>query len=262
MHLVVDIGNTNLRWATWAPGQAATGSADEDAEGRPGTLGEIQGIRHHGALPMDLLAAWEALPVPERVLVGNVGGTGLGVRLAQASRSLWGVEPCFAATQAEGFGVHVAYPEPERLGVDRWLSLIAAHRRGLGPALIIDAGTAITYDILLADGRHLGGLILPGVRLLREALQAGTQIPPWADPPNPYPATQAWAADTARAITGASVHAPAALAERLRQRLRERCGTEPNLILTGGDAERIAPLLDLPVRLLPALVLEGLTLLA
>lgn len=298
MDLLIDIGNTNLRWAGFEPGQPqaqriagpgwqrrprrdearAEAGATAVAPGpRPHGdtgLGEVHTLRHHGALPIDLLAAWDALPAPSQVLVGNVGGTELGQRLTQATRSLWGLEPRFAAPQAEGFGVRVAYPDPGRLGVDRWLALIAAHHLVQGPALIVDAGTAITYDLLLADGEHLGGLILPGVHLLRQALASGTRIPPWAERPEPGPEDPPWAADTAGAIAGASLQAPAALAERLWGRLRDIAGAEPQCLLTGGDGERLAPLIRGPAadpagsptgiqpRLLPALVLQGLALLA
>jgi type III pantothenate kinase len=255
MDLLIDIGNTNLRWA-------ALGD-DSTAETQAGpALGEVHSLRHHGAMPMDLLAAWDRLPAPRKVLVSNVGGGELAAHLTRAARSLWGTEPRFAATQAEGFGIRVAYAEPGRLGVDRWLALIAARRHAPGPSLIVDAGTAITYDLLLADGTHLGGLILPGVRMLREALISGTRIPSWADPPDPAPGDPAWADNTAAAIAGASLQAPAALAERLWGQLRDRTGTEPHLIFTGGDAERLSQLVGVPARILPALVLQGLALLA
>ncbi len=255
MDLLIDIGNTNLRWAALGNDPAAWAQAGP-------VLGEVHTLRHHGAIPIDLLAAWDGLPAPRKVLVGNVGGAGLAAHLTRAVRSLWGFDPGFAATRAEGFGVRIAYSEPHRLGVDRWLALIAVHRHAPGPSLVIDAGTAITYDLLLGDGTHLGGLILPGVRLLREALITGTRIPPWADQPDPGPGDPAWATDTAAAVVGASLQGPSALAERLWMRLRDRAGTEPHLILTGGDAGRLAPLVGVPLRILPALVLQGLALLA
>jgi len=252
MDLLIDIGNTNLRWATHDPEAPAP-----DGEGP--LLGPIAGVRHHGALPIDLLAAWDQLDPPARILAGNVGGEDLAEHLTRATRSLWGIEPRFAATQAQALGVRVAYAEPTRLGVDRWLALVAAHHQGAGAALIVDAGTAITYDLLRADGQHLGGLILPGVHLMRETLLGHTRIPSVAGPTDPHPGVP-WATDTATAIAGASLQAPAALAERLRRHLRDQVGDSARLILTGGDAERLAPLIHGPVHLQPALVLQGLAL--
>ena len=246
MDLLIDIGNTNLRWATHEPEAA--------------DLGAIAGVRHHGALPVDLLAAWDRLDPPARVLVGNVGGDDLVQHLARAARSLWGIEPRFAIPQGQALGVRVAYAEPTRFGVDRWLALVAAHHQGPGAALIVDAGTAITYDVLLADGQHLGGLILPGVHLMRATLFGSTRIPPVAGLTHPDSSAPPWATDTAAAIAGASLQAPAALAERLWRRLCDQAGEGARLILTGGDAEHLAPLIAGPVRLQPALVLQGLAL--
>jgi type III pantothenate kinase len=262
MDLLVDVGNTCLHWTALAD------RAPRDSATMP-SLAEVHTLRHHGALPLDLLAAWDGLPTPRRVVVANVGGPELADHLARALRSLWGVDPSFAAPRAEAFGVHVAYADPTRLGVDRWLALIATHRQVAGPALIVDAGTAVTFDLLLGDGTHLGGLILPGVRLLRETLLSRTRIPPiegnsMAEPHGPLDTVEEaapWATNTAAAITAASLQAPAALAERLYRRLRDRTGADPQLILTGGDGAHLSPLIDVPAQILPNLVLQGLALL-
>lgn len=242
MDLLIDIGNTSLKWATRGAGGGMA----------------MQGLRHHGGLPIDLHAAWERLPVPQRILVGSVAGEALGAELARACQAHWGLTPRFARTRAECCGVRVAYAQPERLGVDRWLALLAAHRDYASTALIVDAGTAVTYDALLADGRHLGGLILPGMRLMRESVLARTQIPPVEAEESREP----WARDTASAVANATLLAPAALAERLCDRLRAETGAEPELILTGGDGERLVAALERPARLVPDLVLRGLALLA
>lgn len=242
MDLLIDIGNTSLKWAI----------------GDSGSLGEMRRVRHHGGLPIDLHAAWEQLEPPVRVLVGNVGGSGMAETLERACCSYWNREPIFAATQREACGVRIAYERPERLGVDRWLALIAAHRVCEGPVLIVDAGTAVTYDLLLGDGRHLGGLILPGIEMMRDRLLTGTHIPQV----EPEELADPWAADTATAIAAASIQAPSALAERLFDRLAEQAGLTPRCILTGGDADRLIAALGFPVQQSPDLVLRGLALLA
>lgn len=242
MDLLIDLGNTSLKWATWGSGGGTA----------------MRSLCHHGGLPLDLHAAWESLPAPERILVGNVAGDALGAELIRACQAHWGIAPRFARTRAECCGVRVAYAEPERLGVDRWLALLAAHRDCASTALIVDAGTAVTYDALLADGRHLGGLILPGMRLMREAVLTRTQIPPVVPEESPEP----WARDTATAVANGAIQAPAALTERLWDRLRDQADAEPELILTGGDGERLLAALYRPARLVPDLVLRGLALLA
>jgi type III pantothenate kinase len=246
MNLLIDIGNTNLRWAT--------------QDGRE--IGPAESVRHGGGAPLDLLAAWERLAAPERVLMANVGGAPVGVAIAGAVRAYWGIESELAATRAEGFGVRVAYADPSRLGVDRWLALVAARELVAGSCLIVDAGTAATFDLLLADGTHLGGLILPGVHMMRESLLAGTHIPRT----EPEPSAEPWATDTGTAVAAGSLHALAALTVRLHDRLLERVvsGSDrravalPAILLAGGDGPRLAPLVDRPHTLAPDLVLRGL----
>lgn len=238
MQLLVDIGNTNLKWATLASGR----------------LGDMRVVRHHGGLPIDLHAAWEALPAPAQVLVSNVGGEGIGAALRTACISRWQREPRFAQARSSGCGVTVAYAQPERLGVDRWLAMIAAHHRWAAPVLIVDAGTAVTYDLLLVDGRQLGGLILPGIEMMRGSLLEGTRIPS----AEPDALIRPWATDTTAAVTSGPLQALAALAERLYERLATEARAVPELVVTGGDAERLLSALDRPVRYEPSLVLQGL----
>ncbi|AFL72740.1 type III pantothenate kinase [Thiocystis violascens] len=244
--LLLDIGNTNLRWTTQAAGR----------------LGEVRILRHGGGMTLDLLAAWEALGAPSRILVSNVGGAAVAESLRRVTRAYWGLDPEFVSTRADFGGVRIAYAEPARFGVDRWLTLIAAHAPALDdagtaprqPTLILDAGTAATFDLLLADGRHLGGLILPGIEMMRNSLLAGTQIPRIESEPVGDP----WAQDTGTAVAAGSVQAIAALARRLLDRLTEQAGATPRLLLTGGDAQRLRSALDRPFQEIPDLVLRGL----
>ncbi|EGV32030.1 putative transcriptional acitvator, Baf family [Thiorhodococcus drewsii AZ1] len=236
--LLLDIGNTNLRWSRAA------------AEG----VSQPEIVRHGGAVPLDLLACWETLEPPSRMLVSNVGGGGVGESLCRVARAYWGVEPEFACSRASWRGLRIAYADPGRLGVDRWLALVEAHASGARPALIVDAGTAVTFDLMLGDGRHLGGVILPGVEMMRNSLLAGTQIPRIQSEPTGEP----WAADTGTAVAAGSVQAVAALTDRLFERLAVESGSDPRLLLTGGDADRIQDAIAKPCERVPDLVLRGL----
>jgi len=242
MILLIDIGNTNLKWTL----------------NESGSLEAMRTLRHHGGLPIDLHAAWERLAPPRRILVSNVGGAEMAGALERVCRSYWDRAPLFATPEPKAYGVTIAYERPEQLGVDRWLALIATHRICQGPVLVVDAGTAITYDLLLGDGSHLGGLITAGIEMMRDRLLAGTRIPRI----EPAESADPWARDTGAAIAVGSIQAPAALAERLFHRLAEQTGKTPQCILAGGDAERLIPALDLPLRHEPDLVLRGLTLLS
>jgi type III pantothenate kinase len=253
MKLLVDIGNTSVKWALLDP--AAGAGSDE-----PRHFGAA---RHGGGLPLDLLAIWDELDGVTRVTAAGVGPESVKDAVRHVCAARWASQPAWVETRAESDGVRIAYREPARLGVDRFLALIAAHRAARGtdhagrPSLIIDAGTAITYDLLLANGTHLGGLILPGLGMMRDSLLAGTQIPPQASADAEVP----WADDTAAAIAAGGLHAAGALAERLYQQLRDvdaGAGREPRLWLTGGDAERLASVIGPPVDQVPDLVLRGL----
>jgi len=239
MDLLIDIGNTSIKWATH----------DE------GGIGSMGSARHHGALPIDLLAAWDELTGIDQVIAARVGPEAVLDAVANVASACWQCRIRQVETAVEAHGVRIAYAEPARLGVDRFLALIGARElAGDRPALIIDAGTAITYDLLDAAGTHLGGLILPGIRLMRDSLLTGTQIPRY----EPLEADTSWAADTGEAIAAASIQAPAALAERLQGRLYEHAGTAPAVIVTGGDAERLLAAIPFDADHRPDLVLRGL----
>jgi type III pantothenate kinase len=233
--LLVDIGNTSLKWAL------------SDGDG----LGPMSAARHFGALPIDVLAAWEAVESVDTLLLASVGPSDVAAAVRAAAASYWQCPVEQIETSAQAHGVRIAYAEPSRLGVDRFLALIGARwlmQQGSDSdavegasvqtaTLIVDAGTAITIDGLLPDGTHLGGQILPGIPTLRASLLQNTQLPAHHTQDHDQP----WGDDTGPAIAAASLQAPAALGERLLQALHEQCGHPPRLILTGGDAERLAP---------------------
>jgi len=241
MNLLVDIGNTNLRWTLEGAGAEWL----------------VRIVRHSDAIPIDLLATWERIQPPERVLVSHVGGASVAEALGRVTRALWRVEPEYVHVVPVAAGVRIAYENPERFGVDRWLALIAAYNDCRRATLILDAGTAATFDLLLANGRHLGGVILPGVEMMRTSLLMGTHIPRVVSEPT----EREWATDTAAAIAAGSLGAIAALATRLYDRLAETAGESPRFVLTGGDAERLRPYLDRPSETDPDLVLRGLAML-
>lgn len=239
MQLLIDLGNTSLKWALW-----------------DGTLlSDMHSARHHGGLPLDLLATWESLDNIQKVRASSVGPETVKAAVTRICISLWQCEPEFIRVDPGRSPVRIAYSEPARLGVDRWLALCAAHFLYPGPKLVLHVGTAITYDALLADGQHLGGLILPGISAMRASLLSSTQIPSHesADPDK-----RLWGGSTGQGIAAACLHAPAALADRLWQQLRQHTGTMPRQLITGGDAERLSPLLSHPSTHHPDLVLQGL----
>lgn len=253
MKLLVDIGNTSLKWALC-----------EDGE-----VGPMRAARHFGALPIDVIASWEQVPQVTKVLVASVGPQDVLDAVIAAAGAYWGCQVARIETRAQAHGVRIAYPEPSRLGVDRFLALVGAHSFPVSAAgsndpsrpsdtpaatLIVDVGTAITFDALLTDGMHLGGQILPGIATLRASLLQNTRLPSHQTQDH----AEIWSQDTGPAIASASLQAPVALAERLLRRLEQQTGAAPRLILTGGDAERLSTLFDIPLEQHPDLVMKGL----
>ena len=157
-----------------------------------------------------------------------------------------------ARTQAQLAGLRVAYAEPARLGVDRFLAMLGARARGAGPWLVAGVGTAVTIDLVAADGAHLGGRIAPSPQLMRQALhRAAAQLPAEGG------VFDEFAGETVDALTSGCDGAAVALIERSLAQGAQRLGQTPSLLLHGGGSAPLAALLPQAQRI-DSLVLEGL----
>jgi type III pantothenate kinase len=156
-----------------------------------------------------------------------------------------------ARTQASCAGVRIAYADPSKLGVDRFLALLGAHERG-DAALVVGVGTALTIDLVDAGGQHHGGRIAPSPALMREALNARAPVLPVEGGTR-----VAFAGDTADALASGCEGAALALITDSLAAARERLGIAPALLLHGGGAPDLQPALpgSIPA---PSLVLQGL----
>lgn len=149
------------------------------------------------------------------------------------------------------------YREPQRMGADRWLAMVAASERCPGAFAVVDAGSAITLDLVAADGGHLGGWIVPGLRMMRGSLLAGTAgiRLPKTDTSAPL----APGRDTAEAVGfGTVLLAQDFVARRVEAFRRQHA--DALLFVTGGDGDRIAAETPQPKLHVPELVLDGLAL--
>jgi type III pantothenate kinase len=108
-----------------------------------------------------------------RIIVSNVGGDGARSGLSDLFAH-WGVQPQWAVASAYQCGVRNYYADPTQLGSDRWASLIAAWRIQRQGCIVVSAGTAMTVDALSDTGEFLGGIIVPGLQLMQNALIRGT----------------------------------------------------------------------------------------
>lgn len=236
--MLIDAGNTRVKWQL-----------------REGTA-----LRGEGALCLEAVST-----LPEGPGLLFLSSVLRPLRESELLRSLaaLGWTLVFQAASTHPFpGLAPGYHEPARLGVDRWLALVALRARGVLPSLVVDAGSALTVDCLTAEGRHEGGWIVPGLALAQRALFQGTDGVRgewgWC-----WDAPQAPARHTAAAVAQGLLQQAMAFISEVAQQGTTRWGRAPTIVLTGGDGEALLPGLRrrLPghaVKREPGLVLEGL----
>ena len=246
MILVIDVGNSRIKW----------GFADEH-----GKLTELGEDEHPSRLSTFAAKHWQGdREVPSKVVISNVSKQRLGDRIKQWIVRHWKVEPIFVVAQDEFAGVTNAYPEPKRLGSDRWAALIAARNISKSQALIIGCGTAITLDVLDRKGQHLGGLIIPGLEMMRQALVANTERVKLDEQDAQSP--ELLARDTKGAVIGGTLYSAVATIDRITHDVVAEMGATTKCFITGGDSEQLLNLLAGEYKHRPNLVLEGLVQLA
>lgn len=233
--LLLDVGNSRIKWAQVEAGHVAQQGAAGSAE--------------WPALQM----AFATLSPPHKILVSNVAGE-KAAQQVRASCSVWQCPLEFISARSEQCGVRNAYDRPAQLGSDRWAALIAAWHLERAACLVINCGTATTIDALSGAGEFLGGLILPGLDMMRHSLAAGTaqlgiKTGDWREFPR----------NTADAIFSGAIQATVGAIHRqfdLLDASGARC------LLSGGAAGSVQDHLGLPLLRVDNLVLQGLQVIA
>ncbi len=233
MKLLIDAGNTRVKWAFVANNKWL----------------------NSGALPIDQVSELSQHLVDIRdtkqIWVSNVAGE----NVAQQIRGLSACRPNFIAAREEQCGVHNGYADVAQLGSDRWAALIAAWHLVGQACLVVNCGTATTVDALTAQGEFIGGLILPGVELMRQSLvgktaQLKAELGEYA----------AFPQNAADAIFSGAIQASCGAIQRQHAVLNDNAAP---IILSGGASAMLLPNLNgLPVRIVDNLVLQGLLLIA
>lgn len=232
LRMLIDAGNSRLKWALVEDGQwRAQGSTD---------YSDWAALKTHLTLAGHCFVASVADAAREQKLAALIQAAGVAATWLTAAAAFDEVKNC--------------YRNPEQLGVDRWMGLIAARKRSRTATLVVSAGTAMTVDALSAEGVFLGGLIVPGARLMQQALLQGTArvdavAGQW----------QAFPRGTADAVRSGIVAALCGAISQQYARLAEVSSGAPHCLLTGGDAEMLLPHLPVRPEHAPDLVLEGIS---
>lgn len=239
MKLLIDLGNTRLKWSTLARGALQPGGVFAHARARLGPL---------------LRDEWGAMRGVEAVFVASVVAAAIEAPLAAWIQQRFGQRAQFLRSPKAALGIRNAYEQPERLGIDRFLALAALQAAAPRGQVLVSVGTALTVDALAADGRHAGGVIVPSPHLMREAVLGRTAHVTaagggWREMP----------ANTADGVVSGTLYAAAGAVDRFVASATRELGEAPALVLTGGGADELAPLLPGAERA-SNLVLQGLAL--
>jgi type III pantothenate kinase len=236
--LLIDVGNTRLKWMlTNSDGQAA----GEFAYTSAGFDDQLETALHN-VLSCPVWISCVVEPVKKK--------------LETWFETRWAIAPQFVSGRKEFAGVTNAYLQPEKLGVDRWLAMVAAYDKYHSALCVIDCGTAATFDVIDTAGVHQGGLIMPGLHLLRTSLVGGADK--LRDVVSQETIAPELANNTNHAVVAGCDLLLATGLDGLSAKQRAIYGDKMKTIITGGDGARMMRLMSQPCIFEPDLVLMGL----
>lgn len=242
MIIELDFGNSRIKWRQL-----------DCQTGRPGNIAVCNDAPA-------LFKQLQRLAKVDRVRIASVRNPKLMEAFAKWVREHWQLEAELARVERKKSGVTVTYRDLSRLGVDRWLAMLAAHAASDGSCMVVDCGTALTIDLLSADGVHRGGYIVPGLVLAPQALTRFTGITLTdtltQDSRSPGDSTESCV------FNGTLQMLTALIESTVLHTIASLPATDDySIFITGGDAQRIAARLDIRHGSLcfrPELVLDGL----
>lgn len=248
MLLAMDVGNTNISIGLFADDRMV--HTWRIATDRRKTDDEFEIIIHH---LFD--RAGIGLGDVTAVAIGTVVPSLRDV-LTQVSRHLFSVEPWVLDSGKVNTHVALKVDRPEEVGADRIAAGIGAYKRFGGPLIVIDFGTATTFDCMDATGAYLGGAIAPGVEISSEALFARTAKLPRVDYTAP---PRVIGTNTNDSLRSGIIYGYVGMVEGIIQRMAKELGqASPTVVGTGGLCPTIAEHTDAIHHVVPTLVLEGL----
>jgi len=250
MKLELDAGNTRVKWrlVEELAGPASTIIAS-------GAFVMAENSAAWNLRFCDVLGQLQGSTV-KKILVSNVRGDGFKSCITAHAQSAWGLVPEFAVSVPYCAGVTNGYIEPEKLGVDRWLAILAAYDLVRSDCCILNCGTTVTFDIVRNSGKHIGGYIMPGLRLMKDSLLAKSEA---LKSRLEHSHDSLPGCDTASAINNGILMAIVGFATSMQSRT-DLLSTDSVWVISGGDGEIVHPHLHWDTHLSPSLVLDGLRL--
>lgn len=249
MIVLLDAGNSRFKWCRLQNGVLSEACSKEyDSQDRARAV----------------VTALNASARPSRIVVASVLRDDFRNEFNRLSATQFCIDPEFVIPARAAYGIQIAYAKPEEFGADRFAALVAARRALQQPCIVVDCGTAVTVDALTREGDHLGGLILPGLNLMRTSLTEHTariNVSPDSDGDYLFgrSTSQGVKAGTRRALVGAIDR----IAQDMTNHLVQRCRNVPvKRLLTGGAGANLQPYLAADYHLEPRLVLQGLAIIA
>lgn len=228
MLLAVDIGNTNLVFGLFVGDELQQTFRLSTVQGRTedelaALISQLFALRHIEASLIDAsIVASVVPPVTDAV--------------CRAIETVIGTAPLCVGGPGLKTGIRIRYDNPREVGADRIVNAVAAHHRGEGAVIVVDFGTATTFDCVASDGEYLGGVIVPGVQVSLEGLLARTAKLPRIDLAEP---PQVIGRNTPHAMQSGIIHGYAALVDGLVEKIRAEMPEPCRVIATGGLAGRI-----------------------
>tara|TARA_R110000787_G_scaffold12074_50_gene39449 strand:+ start:11582 stop:12298 length:717 start_codon:yes stop_codon:yes gene_type:complete len=234
--LLIDVGNSRIKWTV--------------LKGRDITA--VEYLAHKGEPAQALLS----LPTekPAAIWISSVAGQAQDAAIAEACTARWQMRPNWARSQKQFGPVISAYAEAQRLGIDRWLAMIACFELSQGSCIVADAGTALTVDVLNEQGQHQGGVIAAGLSTSESALLGATRF---ETRETVQDAHAGLGLDTESCVRQGAMLSCLGVLELLASR-----APGARRFIGGGDASTLQPLLSEPWEYRPHMVLEGLAILA
>lgn len=179
-------------------------------------------------------------------------------RVAEVLKN-WMSKPCHFLSCDSRLGVGIDYPCPRQIGADRLANAVGAAAYYGCPCIVVDFGTAVTFDVIGPGCTYLGGAIAPGLASMGDYMARNTALLPAIDPREP---AHAIGTSTVEAMQSGAVYGYRGLVKEILARLEEELGTRPAVVATGGDAALIARGVERIDHVDPDITLNGLRMVA